>query len=96
MKPCCKMHAMRVVLIHHFFEGFDMLHSFPTCIIHEELGIEQVYSNKASMFATIKKIRCRLESHLVYVITKMNNSLTHRCMAGELVIYHLGLEWRRT
>jgi hypothetical protein len=32
-----------------------MLHSPPACIIHEELGIEQVYNNKASMFAAIKK-----------------------------------------
>jgi hypothetical protein len=49
------MHGMRAVLIHHFFQGFDMLHSPPACIIHEELGIEQVYNNKASMFAAIKK-----------------------------------------
>ena len=68
-KPHCKMHGTRAILIHDFFEGFDMLHSPPACIIHEELGMEQVYSNKASMFAAIKKIRCRLESHLVHVIT---------------------------
>ena len=68
-KPCCKMHGTRAILIHHFFEGFDMVHFPPAYIIHEELGIEQVYINKASMFAGIKKIRCRLESHLVHVIT---------------------------
>ena len=45
-----------------------MVHSPPTYIIHEELGIEQVYSNKASMFIAIKKIRCRLEFHLVHII----------------------------
>ena len=67
-KPHCKMHGTRVVLIHHFFEGFNMVHSPPAYIIHEELGIEQAYSNMASMFATIMKIRCRLESHLVHVI----------------------------
>jgi len=62
------MHGMRAVLIHHFFEGFYMLHS-PPYIIHEELGMQQVYNNEASMFAAIKKIICRLESHLVHVIT---------------------------
>ena len=67
-KPCCKMHGTRAILIHHFLKG-DMVHSPPAYIIHEELGIEQVYNNKASMFVVIKKIRCRLESHLVHVIT---------------------------
>jgi hypothetical protein len=32
-----------------------MLHSPLACIIHEELGMEQVYSNKANMFAAIEK-----------------------------------------
>ena len=45
------------------------MHGTRAYIIHEELGIEQVYNNKASMFAVIKKIRYRLESHLVHVIT---------------------------
>ena len=57
MKPHCKMHGTRAILIHHFFQGFDMLHSPPACIIHEELAMEEVYSNKASMFTAIKKIR---------------------------------------
>ena len=56
-KPRCKMHGTRALLVHHLFEGFDMLHSPHACIIHEELGMEQVYINKASMFAAIKKIR---------------------------------------
>ena len=40
MKPRCKMHGTRALLVHHLFEGFDMLHSPPACIIHEELGME--------------------------------------------------------
>jgi hypothetical protein len=63
------MHGTRAILIHHFFEGFDMVPSPPAYIIHKELVIEQVYSNKASMFTAIKEIRCRLESHPVHVIT---------------------------
>ena len=58
----------RVLYLFIIFEGFDMIHSPPAYIIHEELGIEQVYSNKANMFAAIKKIRCILESHLVHII----------------------------
>jgi hypothetical protein len=49
MKPHFKIHGTRAVLIHHFFEGFDMVPSPPTYIIHKELVIEQVYSNKASL-----------------------------------------------
>ena len=68
-KPHCKMHGTRDVLIHHFLKGLIWFIPPPAYIIHEKLGIEQVYSNKASMFAAIKKIRCRLESHLIHVIT---------------------------
>ena len=66
-KPHCKMHGMRVVLIQHFLKGLIWFIP-PAYIIHKELGMEQVYSNKASIFAAIKKIRCILESHLVHVI----------------------------
>ena len=38
-----------------FFQGFDMLSSPPTCIVHGEFAFAQVYSDPDNMFAAKKK-----------------------------------------